>query len=394
MAKTPPPPFAPGETPGNYSVMLWSTEGGSDKLYGLTIEQRASGLFVVNFTNGRRGANLSGGTKTQTPVPYETAREICTKILKEKLAKGYDPVNGSAIDGAPAGTIPTIERPKDSGLRPQLLNAITDAEAIGYVNNDDFIAQPKKDGERRPVDIDRETVQGINKKGQTVAIPDAITTALINLVYDRYQGLVLDAEQIGEALHIFDLIAVQPIDAEARQWLLDWPLGRRLALLTRIFSQANTPTGPDYPIQLVPTANTTAEKRAMLENLRQANEEGIVFKRVNAPYISGRPASYGDQVKLKFYETITCIVASVNAKRSIGVELIERYNGSPGRRIPVGNVTVPPNQPMPAIGDFVEVRYLYAYENGSLFQPTLLGIRTDVDESDCDINQRKLKKAA
>lgn len=44
-------------------------------------------------------------------------------------------------------------------------------------------------------------------------------------------------------------------------------------------------------------------------------------------------------------------------------------------QVGVGNVTVPADQPILEAGSIVEVRYLYAYLDGSLFQPVLLGVR-------------------
>jgi hypothetical protein len=59
--------------------------------------------------------------------------------------------------------------------------------------------------------------------------------------------------------------------------------------------------------------------------------------------------------------------------------------------VPVGNVTIPANQPVPKVGQVLEVRYLYAYKGGSLFQPTSLGVRDDVDPPECVIGQLKYK---
>jgi len=39
----------------------------------------------------------------------------------------------------------------------------------------------------------------------------------------------------------------------------------------------------------------------------------------------------------------------------------------------------------------VEIRYLYAYMGGSLFQPTYLGQRDDVDHQECSTQQLKFK---
>lgn len=57
--------------------------------------------------------------------------------------------------------------------------------------------------------------------------------------------------------------------------------------------------------------------------------------------------------------------------------------------IPVGNVTIPANYPIPAVGSLVEVKYLYFFPGGSLYQPQYLGVRSDADRGDCDIAKLK-----
>ena len=58
----------------------------------------------------------------------------------------------------------------------------------------------------------------------------------------------------------------------------------------------------------------------------------------------------------------------------------------------VGNVTVPANQNVPQLGDVVEVRYLYAAQvGGALYQPVLLGVRDDVEPTECVVAQLKFK---
>ncbi len=65
--------------------------------------------------------------------------------------------------------------------------------------------------------------------------------------------------------------------------------------------------------------------------------------------------------------------------------------GNGGGRMPVGKVTIPPNHAVPRRGEVVEVRYLYAYPGGSLYQPVYLGRRDDVTPVDCLLAQLKFK---
>ena len=58
----------------------------------------------------------------------------------------------------------------------------------------------------------------------------------------------------------------------------------------------------------------------------------------------------------------------------------------------MGNVTIPPNHVIPAVGRIVEVRYLYCTGiGGSLYQPFYLGERDDVRVEDCTVERQQVK---
>ena len=95
----------------------------------------------------------------------------------------------------------------------------------------------------------------------------------------------------------------------------------------------------------------------------------------------------GSQLKYKFYATATFIVAWINEQRSVALRLSDRSDL-------VGNVTIPPNYPMPKVGAVVEVRYLYAFrQRGCLFQPVYVSARDDLDPSRCMVGQLKYRAA-
>jgi bifunctional non-homologous end joining protein LigD len=140
-------------------------------------------------------------------------------------------------------------------------------------------------------------------------------------------------------------------------------------------------------VRLVATAFTTQQKTELWHRLKQENREDIVFKRLDAPYTPGKPNSGGPQLKFKFVTTLSAIVAKVNTKRSVELSLFK------GRSlVSCGNVTIPANHDIPAVGAVVEVRYLYAYrESLALHQPVYLGLRDDVDPGECLASQLKFK---
>jgi len=353
----------------NETISLYYQQGPSDKVYHAHLEAKGDG-WIVNFAFGRRGSTLQTGTKTAEPVAYDKAKKIYDKIVAEKMGKGYTPAAG----GTPyAGT---ENAGKVSGLLPQLLNEIDDAELELLLNDSNHCGQEKFDGKHTMV-RKSDIVEGTNKKGLLIAIPLPIQKAL-----EAFSGtFVGDGEAIGDILHIFDLLEI------GGQNLRPTPYKARYLELMNLVARSPASGGA---IHLVETAWTPKEKRQMFERLKKQKREGMVFKLISAPVTVGRPSSGGSQLKYKFYSTASVVVTKVNIQRSVAFSVYDN-SGNISVPVPIGNVTIPANQPVPKVGQVLEVRYLYAYKGGSLFQPTSLGVRDDVDPPECVIGQLKYK---
>lgn len=220
-----------------------------------------------------------------------------------------------------------------------------------------------------------DTVTAINRRGLFIAIPTFISEAAQEIPVD----FLIDGEAVGDRLHAFDLLEFRGKDLRTLAYI------DRLAYLVRWIDTSGG-------IAVVPTAIAPADKLALYLRLRQQNAEGIVFKDIHSAYVGGRPASGGSQLKHKFVETASFIVGAVHPKkRSVAVELL---NGT-GKPVPAGNVTIPPNRDIPEPGAIIEARYLYAFgESGSTYQPVYLGLRDDIDRSECTTSQLKFKRAS
>lgn len=342
------------------NINLYYREGSSDKLYHVQLEP-VDGGFVVNFQYGRRGSTLQTGTKTPSPLPLDKAKTVYDKLVAEKKAKGYT----EGTDGTPyTGT----DKAGDvSGLVPQLLNPIDEDTLQSLLDHPAFLMQEKKNGKRLMIRFTRGEVVGSNRKGLIVAISSAIEAGLKELVGGGVA--VLDGEAIGDIFYIFDLLELDEEDLR--------PLGveERWLRLQDLFG-----TREGGVIRLVPMSRKPWHKRQWFAELEALRVEGVVFKRWDAPYVPGRPASGGTQLKYKFVENATCLVTGVNgSKRSVGIEVIDRATG---KSIRVGNVTIPANHDIPEPNRLVEVRYLYAYPGGSLYQPVYEGPREDKNAAD------------
>jgi bifunctional non-homologous end joining protein LigD len=349
------------------SKSLYYREGSSDKEYHVRIEP-TDGKYLVNFAYGRRGTTLQTGTKTNTPVDLESATKIFSRIVSEKMAKGY--TEGEA--GTPYEH--TENAGRVSGIQVQLLNPVTETEVGTFLQDDAFCAQEKYDGKRLLLKKEGAVITGINRRGLEVGILSSLISTI-----QLFPEVVFDGESIGEIFQVFDLLFCRGEDLRAK------PYHERYLALLNVLSAVQ-----QHQIKLVPTVWNTPGKTRLLAELRETNKEGIVFKQADASYTPGRPNSGGTQFKHKFYASASCIVAGTNkSKRSVRLVLFD-----PVMQKEAGNVTIPPNHEMPSMGNVVDVRYLYAFkESGSLYQPTYLGVRSDVSVTECTTAQLKYKAA-
>ena len=104
------------------NITLYFKQGSSDKVYTASLEETENKRFVVHFAYGRRGATLTTGTKTKTPVDYASAKKIYDKLVKSKTAKGYKPGAESPL------YVHTDTDMKDTGVQCQLLNFIEESQ--------------------------------------------------------------------------------------------------------------------------------------------------------------------------------------------------------------------------------------------------------------------------
>ena len=348
------------------STRLFYRDGSSDKEYHAEINA-VDGGFTVTFAYGRRGSALTAGTKTAAPVTLERATQIYDRLLAEKTSKGYTPA------GEGTRFADTDYEQRVSGLVPQLLNSIGEDEAGRLLGDDAWGLQEKFDGRRIMVAVREGQAEGSNRKGLCVALPQEVADSLVHLA-----DCELDGELLGGEYVVFDLLKLEATDLRAS------PYRVREEVLRDLLRPGFGPC-----VRVADTAWNAAEKQALYRKIAAAGGEGVVFKKANAPSVAGRPASGGSQVKCKFYATCTCVVAAQNDQRSVRLSLWD----AAGKAVGVGNVTIPPNKSIPPVGALVEVRYLYAYPGGSLYQTAYLGERDDLDAGNCGLKQLKYKAA-
>lgn len=383
-------------------ISLFYKKDNSDKFYNICIMEEEDGTFNVPFTYGRRGTSGQSSTKTTTTTTFERAKKVFDKVVAQKKGKGYQVGTGNAggasnISPISTGSVVhagiTIDK-VNSGIFPQLLCPIEDddIESLEKLLSDPrYGAQEKKDGRRKFMHrkATGENVS-INRKGQEVGYPaifEPACEAIINgISFHNFTKeakiFLIDGEEVGDTLHVFDMLTYGSID------LRNDPYKKRYNILKKVIEKTES-----CAFKLVPLAVTEAEKRALYEKLKKEGKEGIVFKLLAAPFTQGRPTedfvTYEQlcpQVKFKFYATASCIVIRINTKRSVGLGL---YDGT--ELIDHGNCTIPPNKEIPEKDSVIEIRMLYCFKGGKIYQPTYLGSRDDIDAKECIVSKLKYK---
>ncbi len=232
--------------------------------------------------------------------------------------------------------------------------------------------QEKFDGRRVLIQKQGDQVTAINRKGLVIGLASSIGVSAQKIT----SSFVIDGECVGDVLYAFDLLEWAGDDLRPK------PYQRRLVTLARLLDTPGV-----VHIELAETTTDPANKERMFRHLQSEKREGVVLKRLDAPYAPGRPSSGGSALKHKFYATLSAVVSKLNQQRSVELRLLNCIGW-----VPVGNVTIPSNHPVPPVGAVVEVRFLYAFkESKSLYQPTYLGVRKDIEQHECILAQLKFK---
>lgn len=366
-------------------VALENRTGGSDKVYIIQVQQEdgpAGTVYITKFFWGKRGDPRSVSEKYRGPS-QATAQATADKQERDKRTKsGYSTMSlaaGAAIPGIPAGTpvfggasVPGTAAaapaaPVIVGIAPMLANVLDEKDLEKYLTDPDWVCQRKYDGERSPASIRRSGITATNRKATVRTLAATSESELKKMTArtdfsDERETLVDGEEMPGGVYVIYDVVTLRDNDVrklgfEERYSALEEMLQDHLGLLA-------------------PVAWTEEDKRAMLDKARAENWEGLMFRQVSSPYVNGRTDFL---LKFKLWATATCRVHTVSStKRSIGVAVVDES----GDEVFIGNVTVPVNQDIPDVDSLQEIRYLYVGAGGSLYQPVLLGPRTDKDEAD------------
>ena len=268
--------------------------------------------------------------------------------------------------------------PEESDITfvPHLLLPVIDEAAMEqFLEDNNYCIQEKKDGKHFTIKrIDGEVFVR-NKLGKIINYPEALVEALGGIEGDIH----LDAEGIGMVYHVFDIMHLDNKDLTGRGY------EARHSKLKEIEEDLCCDRS-EVTFKIVPLHKGKAQKKAFYDRMMKKGKEGVVFKKLDAPYRSA--ARNSDMVKFKFYATLSArICAGRTGKNSIGLELLEK-----DQWVKIGNCTVSANKMFSIrVGQVAEIKYLYGYKGGSLYQPSFKEIRDDVLPGECLMSQVKYK---
>jgi bifunctional non-homologous end joining protein LigD len=359
------------------TIYLYCREGGSDKVYIPTIVDNGAAGYEVIAQWGARGSALNQTSKG-AGLTLEAARKIYEKLIRDKTGKRDKPyqIDETASPKVPQSVSAAVAKidARRLGVPIQLLNPIDESELETLLDDDNFIGTQKYDGVRRlAVVMPDRAYLGVNRKGLAVPLPHSVVEELRTLPNDT----ILDGELLGDHLWVFDVLRFGGKDLtplgygdRIRQSFID---------LRRLIPNAEA---------IRPVYYTYGGKRELLRRLRSEHAEGIVLREASSPVIDGRPNSGGAALKFKFVETATVFVHRNDGdKRSVGIGVLDADDNA----VSLGNVTIPPNAPIPRIGDLLEVRYRHANRGGGLQEPVYIGTRDDLEIADAILSQLKFK---
>ena len=376
------------------TITLHSTVGGSDKLYQLTIIcAEAPDTYNLVYANGRRTGSLTPGKKPKNPTPltFSQANTELEDLKRHQISRGYHELgNCSLCADEQVGVIErtSSQAPPTINASCQLLTLLPKSDDCRTLEDflrvcDDFLNDPlycaeqKFDGDRMLLYLDAEgKVTAYNRKEGVRGVSSSVTNELQRFRLNA--PLMLDGESIGDKFYIFDLLEIQGLD------IRDLAHEQRKAQLAILMNHAPKLTA------LVPSMSFVlpVDKRDLLIRMFNEQKEGIVFKKLSAPY---RPGRSRDDFKVKFVSEATFIVTELrpNGKNSVTIALLNQAS----QIVSAGHVSIRPCIRHVKLNDLVDVRYLYARRSsGHVVQAVAQRIRTDIDREECTTAQLKYKE--
>lgn len=269
-------------------------------------------------------------------------------------------------------------------VRPMLASTQPAETVDAAMQDSEWIAQFKYDGDRVVIEVTDGEIRVLNRQGEEKIknVGSAHLRPFSALHGGRW---IFDGEVVGRTLVLFDIAA-------ATDGITTWVSERdpfavrywRLRDLSRILHIPEISEAEENaPVVLAPAAGTKTEKDQFLAAAITEQREGIILRHVRGTYESGRRST--TLIKHKLIKDADVVVTSLHdTKQSASLAV---HDGD-GKLIEVGSASTIGKGAV-AVGDVWVVIFLYVTDpqHPRLFQPRLVSRRDDKQTTDCTIDQ-------
>jgi len=257
-------------------------------------------------------------------------------------------------------------------VKAELLTEITEREAVRYIGDDNYGCEEKHNGERKIVYKTADGISTTNRDGEpsTHLLPTHVINALRNHPLPTF---TIDIEFEKGIAVVLDVLNLGGLDFSGQRY----DKRKEAALLS--FENRS-------PLVKVCRTVTGRAKAAFVAEKKAEKAEGVCFKKLDAPYKSGKN---GQHKKLKFWKSLDCVVMGPNTEGHNSVE-VGLYNKQ-GRLQRICGVSLN-GKPTAKVGQVLEIDYLYGTKTLEVVQPNLVRIRDDKRPAQCTIDQIQVNK--
>lgn len=299
---------------------------------------------------------------TKKPIEPPTAVKPMTDI---------EPAQAIVVSDVVEPELPSTPAPTGSKFSvPMAFDEAPVSEVPKYIEDPKYVFQQKVDGIRGQLVIEPGKAPWFRaRSGNQLqnASGTKITSGIVSsmgTMPDDGPSYFVDGELLNGKWYVFDLVVDgnEKLSYSERQAILEnWVKEMHKAGLKQI--------------QALPTARTPDEKRALWETMNAQGGEGVLMKRLDAPYNPGSRVTHS--LKAKITSTVDVVVMERNTKGHenavIGVKV-------DGKLKQIGTVSMQGKEKGTPIkvGDVIEVEYLWAMpETHKLQQPRMVKRRPD-----------------
>lgn len=269
------------------------------------------------------------------------------------LAKGLELVDPTDVDAA------DLVESRLAALEP-------------YVLDRSAAFQQKFDGMRMVIDCAGAKPVAFNRDGDRTDIPLWLRPEVEVL---RALQAVIDGEVMPDnRFYPFDMIRATNTVTPGTPW------HKRVSALQALIAKWQPAR-----IRPVPTAITPSLKRNFARRIFEGGFEGLIIKRVDAPYEPG-PRRTGAWQKVKHTRTVDCVVTELGVDK----ENLTLAVYSAGELVGIGSCSrLEGDAPRAAVNDVLEVEFLNSgsVDRPRLYQAHAKRLRTDKAPASCDLVQ-------